>query len=408
MPSIDAVTIRPILPDELEAVAHVRSVGFGGDPDKILAAMSDNPRYNFSHVIVAQHEGKIVGTATTFPAQMWLSGVPLSVGAVAGVAVLPEYRQIGVAAKMMKFAIMKMYAEGDALSVLFPFSYPYYSKFDYGTIGDLHAYRVNPTNLTVFEEGNKIRPFEADDLNYMRVMYKGQQTWNNGWFTRSNEWWEKIIQRWPKVMVFDNDGMIDGYISYEIQTGPKGERELHVREFFAAEDDAFRGLIGYLAAQNEADVIEYLAPPHTPLRHVLHQPIADDAQNRGWIFNDLCHVTPGPMGRIINLSTALTKRFYARHMSGKRVIKAIDPLIPTNEEPLLFRLVDGRAETQQAADQKVDLEADIRTLSQILCGYLSAMDARRLGRLQGSEDNCSWLDQAIEDSPLYIQAGDWF
>ena len=151
MPSIDAVTIRPILPDELPAVAYVRSMGFGGNPDKILAAMNDNPRYNFSHVIVAQYNGEIIGTATTFPAQMWLSGVPLSVGAVAGVAVLPEYRKLGVAAKMMKFAIMKMFAEGDALSVLFPFSHKYYSKFDYGTIGDLHAYRINPGNLTVFE-----------------------------------------------------------------------------------------------------------------------------------------------------------------------------------------------------------------------------------------------------------------
>jgi predicted acetyltransferase len=408
MISIDAITIRPILPDELEAVAYVRSVGFGGDPADILAAMTDNPRYNFSHGIIAQYRGEIIGTATIFPVQMWLSGVPLSVGAVAGVAVLPKYRQIGVAAKMMRFAIMKMFAEGDALSVLFPFSHKYYAKFHYGTIGDLHAYRVNPANLTVFSEARKIRPFASSDLNYMRVMYKGQLTWNNGWFTRSNEWWNKIIQRWPNIMVYDNDGMIDGYFSYEMQTGSQGERELHIREFFAAEDDAYRGLMGYLAAQNEADVIEYLAPPRTPLRHVLLQPLADDAQNRGWIFNDLCHVTPGPMGRIINLSTALTKRFYARHMSGKRVIKAIDPVIPTNEEPLLFRLVDGRAEAQPASDQKVDIEADIRTLSQIVCGYLSAKDARRLGRLQGNEDSCSWLDQAIMDSPLYIQAGDWF
>ena len=110
-------------------------------------------------------------------------------------------------------------------------------------------------------------------------------------------------------MVFDNDGMIEGYYSYEMRTGEKGERELHIREFFAAEDAAFRGLLGYLAAQNEANVIEYLAPPDTPLRHALRQPIADDAQNRGWVFNDLCHVTPGPMGRIINLPAALTALF---------------------------------------------------------------------------------------------------
>ncbi|MBN1995287.1 MAG: GNAT family N-acetyltransferase [Anaerolineae bacterium] len=404
---IDAVTIRPILPDELEPVAYVRSAGFGGAPEKALAALHETPRYNFSHIIVAEYQGKIIGTATVFPAQMWLSGVPVNVGAVAGVAVLPEYRQQGIATKMMKFSIVRMFAEGQALSVLFPFSHRYYQKFGYGVIGDLHAYRLNPGNLTIFAEGHKVRPFQAKDLNMLRAMYKGQLTWHNGWFTRSNEWWDKIVERWSKIMVFDHDGVIEGYYSYEMRTGSKGERELHLREFFAAEDAAYRGLIGYLAAQNEADVIEYLAPPDTPLRHVLHQPIADDAQNRGWIFNDLCHVTPGPMGRIINLPKALTARFYARHLSGERVLKIHDALIPTNEEPLRFRLVDGRAETQPA-DGKPHLETDVCTLSQMLCGYLSAMDARRLGRLQANEDTCSWLDQAMVDSPLYIQAGDWF
>jgi len=140
----------------------------------------------------------------------------------------------------------------------------------------------------------------------------------------------------------------------------------------------------------------------------LRQPLADDAENRGWIFNDLCHITAGPMGRIINLSAALTTRFYSRHMSGERIIKVRDPLIQTNEEPMQFRLVDGRAETRPASERKVHLETDISTLSQILCGYMAAMDARRLGRLQADEDTCSWFDQAIVDSPLYIQAGDWF
>jgi predicted acetyltransferase len=405
---IDSVTVRPILPDELEAVAYVRSIGFQGEKEKALAALQKTPRYNFSHIIIAEYQGEIIGTATVFPAQMWLSGVPVSVGAVAGVTVLPEYRRNGIAAKMMRFLVVRMFAEGQSFSILFPFSHQYYQKFSYGAIGDLHAYRLNPSNLTVFEEAHKVRPFTPEDLPMMRVMYKGQLTWHNGWFTRSNEWWDKIIERWPDIVVFENEGMVEGYFSYEIRIGKKGERELHVRELFAAEDVAFRGLIGYLAAQNEADVIEYLAPPHTPLRHALRQPIADDAQNRGWIFNDLCHVTAGPMGRIINLPNALTARFYARHMSGERVIKVSDPLIPTNEESFQFRLVDGRAETHAARGGKPQIETDIGTLSQILCGYLSAIDARRLGRLQADEDTCSWLDQAIVDSPLYIQPGDWF
>lgn len=294
------------------------------------------------------------------------------------------------------------------MSVLFPYSHKYYRQFGYGTIGDLHAYRINPHNLIVFPEGHKVRPFKPEDLPMMRVMYKGQLTWHNGWFTRPNEWWDKLIKRWPDIMVFDNDGLIEGYCIYEMQTGRKGERELHLREFFAAANEAYRGLIGYLAAQNDADVIEYLAPPDTTLRHSLRQPRADNAENRGWLFNDLCHVTPGPVARIINLPAALTARFYARHMSGERVLQISDPLIPTNEEPLLFRLVDGRPSTHAASGRKPQIETDIGTLTQILCGYLSAQDALRLNRLQANEDTCSWLDKAVVDSPLYIQAGDWF
>ncbi len=409
MSIIDSVRVRPTMPDELEAVARVRTIGFGGDKEQALARLLENPRYDSSNIVVAQYEREIIGTATIFPVKMWLSGVPMKVGAVAGVAVLPEYRRQGIAAKMMEFSIVRMFAEGQAMSVLFPFSFKYYNKLGYGTVGDVHTYRIKPDNLTVYEEGHNVRPFELGDLPMMRVLYKGQMTWNNGWFTRTNEWWDDIIGRWPKIMVYEEDDSIGGYYSYTISKSDRGERVIKIQEFFATEDAAYRGLIGYLAAQNEGDVVEYLAPPDTPLRHMLREPAAEGGQNRGWIFNDLCYVSPGPMGRIINLSTALTTRFYTRGLSGERVIQVTDPVIPTNEEPLLFRIVDGRPETH-SIDPGVEpqIETDIVTMSQILCGYITATHARLLGRFKTDEDTCSWLDQAIADSPLFIQAGDWF
>jgi predicted acetyltransferase len=402
------VTVRPILPDEVEKVASVHAASCGVDETTALAKLTNNPRFNSTHIIVAEYQGEVIGTTVVFPAQMWLSGVPINVGAVTEMAVLPEFRRKGVAAKMMDFSIVRMVAEGRALSVLFPFSHKYYRQFGYGTIGDVHAYRLSPNNLTVFPEGHRVRSFTPADLPMIRVMYKGQLTWHNGWFTRSNEWWDRIITRWPNIMVYENDGAIEGYYAYEIKTNKRSERELHIMEFFSAEDAAFRGLVGYLAAQNEAEVIEYLAPPDTPLRHSMRQPWAEGAENRGWFFNDLCHIAPALMGRIINISLALTTRFYTRGLSGERVIKISDPLIPTNEEPLLFRVVDGRAETHPANARKPQIETDIGAMTQILCGYLSPQDARRLGRLQANEDTCSWLAKIIVDSPISIQAGDWF
>ena len=408
MSMIDSVTIRPVLADELPAVAQVRAIGFGGEPEMALNRLQSNPRYNAPHIVVAIYKGKIIGTTTAFSAKMWLSGVPMKIGAVAGVATLPEYRRKGVAAKMMRFIIGKMFNEGDALSILYPFSPAYYNKFDYGTIGDLHAYRIKTDNLRPSEEGHKVRPFAPQDSRMMRVIYKGQMTWHNGWFTRSDEWWEQLINRWPGIMVFDNEGMIEGYYAYDLRNDDDGHSVLNIIELFAADGPAYQGLIGHLARQKEADIVEYLAPPNTPLRHLMRHPMADNAQNRTWIFNDLCHVTPGPMGRIINLSKALTTRFYNRTISGERVLKITDPLIPTNEDALIFRVVDGRPEVHSAKGLTPQIETDIRTFSQILCGYLSAKDAQYIGWLRADESSCSWLDKIIADTPLFIQAGDWF
>jgi predicted acetyltransferase len=398
---------------DFEAFAHVKGVCFGGDEKEALEILKDNPRYNTSHVVVAESEGKIVGIATMYPAKLWLSGVPLDIGAIAGVGVLPEYRKQGAAAQMIEMHIKRAASEGYAMTVLFPGMPQYYHKFGFGVVGDLHAYSIAPSNLMEFEERSKVRDFEADDLPMMRVMYKGQMTWHNGWLSRSNEWWDNIIANWPGIVVLDNDGMIDGYLAYELKE-EQGRKIFYIKEFFAAEGEAFRGLIGYLAGRTDVDQIEYLAPPDTPLRHSLHQPRSIDAKNRSegifnFDFHDLCHVTPGPMARITTLNNALTKRFYARHMQGERVIKLTDPLVPGNEEVISFRLVDGRAESKPARPGKEpQVEADIRTFTQILCGYLPAIDAQRLGRLKADEDTCSWFDKAVADSPLYIQSGDWF
>jgi predicted acetyltransferase len=406
--NIDAVTVRPMHSDELTAVAMMRASGFGGNPDQIARRLAESPRYDTSHVLVAEHQGMLVGTATIFPAKMWLSGVPMDIGAVAGVTVLPAFQNQGIGSKLMRVSVMNMYASGRALSVLFPSSHRYYKQFGYGSVGDMHMYRVAPGNMNVSGDPGYVRPLTTADIPMLRAIYKGQMTWHNGWFTRSNEWWDQIIRRWPDIMVFEKDDFIDGYYIYTTSVDAAGKKTIQIKEFFAAEPEALQGLLASLAALKDVHAIEYLAPADSVLRHSLYEPVAVDAENRGWIFNDMCHITAGPMARIINLPKAFTTRFYTRGMSGELVFKVKDPLIPLNQEPIHFRLVDGRAETRAANESQVQVETDIATLTQILTGYIKAIDAYRLGRVVAEEDTCLWFDKITTDTPLFIQAGDWF
>ena len=102
------VTVRSATLDDLDEIARVKTVCFGGDLGRRRRAMENNPKYNYRDMVVAEIDGHIAGTGMAFSTQMWISGVPLPMGAVAGVATLPEYRSRGVASAVMQALIEKM------------------------------------------------------------------------------------------------------------------------------------------------------------------------------------------------------------------------------------------------------------------------------------------------------------
>ncbi|MFQ5613120.1 MAG: enhanced intracellular survival protein Eis [Anaerolineae bacterium] len=406
----DAIVIRPATPADFDEIARVKAIGFGSDEARNRARLESNPRYNHTHMVVAKIKGETAGVATAFPTQLWLSGVPIHAGAVAGVTTLPKYRRRGVATNMMQILLERMRQEQLALSILYPFSHPYYRRLGYGTAGLVHAYRIAPGDLSVFSEAQSVRPFTPDDLPAVRSLYRGELTWFDGRLTRSNAWWKAIqatAQERREIQAVYDDGGLDGYLRYRFQKNDTGKRDLIVVEMFTASDAAYRGLWGYLAGQM-ANAIYYLAPPDEPVHQLLANPLAVEAKNNGWIFNEVYNVAPSFMLRIIDIEEALTSRFYPPDMMGEAVFKIDDPQLPANAEPIALRLVDGRPETSPAGDRKPQVETDIVTFSQIYCGFLPPAQARRLNRLTIDDDLLVWLGRAMAAHPLFIHAGDWF
>jgi predicted acetyltransferase len=406
----ESVTVRPISQDDLDDVTRLKVIGFGGDADRIRADLESNPRFDLSHVVVAEIEATVVGVATAFPTQLWLSGVPVPAGAVAGVTTQPQYRRRGVAAQMMQFLLERMRRQGLAISILYPFSHAYYRKLGYGTASLVHTYRIAPANLPRFDETQAVRPFGADDLPAVRSLYRAQLSWYDGRLTRNSAWWNAILERAKDrdeiQVVYDSNG-VEGYLRYRYRPHGGGSQILALTEIFTSSDAAYRGLWGYLAGQS-VELIEYHAPPDAPLYQLLANPIGVDAQHNGWVFNEVYSASPALMLRVLDVAEALMARFYPSDMLGEVVIQVDDRQLPANCERISLRLVDGRPETAPAGDLEPDLRTDIGTLSQIYCGFLSPTDAHRLKRLTANEETLIWLSKAMMVQPLFIQAGDWF
>jgi len=406
----EKVTIRPATVDDLEVIAHLKVLGFGGSEAIRRADLENNPRYNYRHVIMAEIEGKPVGTAMAFPTQMWISGVPLQMGAVGAVTTHPDFRRRGIGFMMMQRLLESMAQEGMALSALFPMVYNLYQQCGYAPAAVWHAYSIKPDNAPVFDGRQKVRPFMREDLAAIRSIYRGVElSQADGRLSRSNTWSDKLAIEDARPgniypVVYDGEAGVEGYLKYSINE----DKVLKVIEMFVSGSAAYRGLWGYMANQPDITRIEYLAPADEPILHLLKKPKDSYGGNRGWVFDDIYHVTTSFMIRVIDVVEALTSRFYPSSMMGNRILKIHDPQLPKNEQLINFRIVDGRPDTIPVNGHSPQLETDIATFSQIICGFLSPEVAHRLGRLQADDDTVTWLSKAMAAKPLFIHKGDWF
>ncbi len=402
------ISVRQAEVSDIDRIAELRSIGFGSDEKIVQQHILANPRYTLDDIVVAELAGEIAGTACAFPTQMWLSGVPVSMGAVAAVTTHPRYRMRGVARAMMESLLHRMAENGLAISTLFPAEHTMYYRYGYAPAAIWHAYSISPQNLPYFEDVARVRDYRPDDCPALQSLYRGTQLSRcDGRLSRSVAWWKKFTAEDQRVgsrklVVFD-DGGVEGYAKFSRVP----DRVLKITEFVAHTDAAYRGLWAFIGAQAEIDAIQYLAPPDDPIYHLLNTPTDSEGGNRGWIFNDIFHATSTFMLRVINLSQALTARFYPADLRGKHTLKINDPHLPQNSRPLTLRIVDGRAETH-LADTAPDIETDIVTFSQIYAGFIHPADARRLGKLAASEDAVAWLARAMAIRPLYMPQADWF
>ncbi len=405
------IKIRQATLTDVDDIARLRSIGFGSDEATIKSHVLNNSRYNIGHIIMANIDNEAVGTACVFPVDMWLGGVPLSNAAIASVTTHPKHRMQGVANAMMIDLLHRAANEGFAISTLFPASHAMYHRYGYGAAAVWHAYSIDPQNIPFFSEIENIRPFEDNDLTAIQSLYRGTQLiQNDGRFYRSPLVWRKLIAGMadhPRrhIVVYDDNG-IEGYICYEIDK----QGSFKVREIIFHTDAAYRGLWAFMGSRVETDVerIDILASADCSLNQLLITPNDAKEHTHSWVFNDIFHGVSSFMLRVINLSQALTERFYPSAMMGERVIQIADPHLPQNQTPLRFRIVDGRGETHSADNETPDIRTDIVTFSQIYCGFLPPVQARRQGKLIADDDSVAWLGQAMAAKPLYIHQNDWF
>lgn len=331
---------------------------------------------------VVARDGRVVSCLEIKATEVRIGDAVLPMGGICNVATLPSERNSGHASALMRESLRALRAQGLCTSILFPFSFRYYRKFGYELAGNHCQFWCRPHNLPSFGEHQWCRIAAPGDIPRLAELYTETCRRRSCALSRSGaRWLELMGPAGFQVVVYDREGTA-GYMVLRDSLDHYGGRLLALEELCAETAEARRGLIGYLARYT-GEAIEWCASATDLTESGMLRSVAP--LREGFKPRGIATIRPMFQFRVVDLLGALRAR--AASYAGMNVdlsLQVRDELLPENQQPIAISA--GEETVQILSGQRTErwLEADIRSFSQIFCGYVSPAEAASQGLIQSS------------------------
>lgn len=410
---------RPITQAEIPTAAEIQARAFRTDANRYVEAYSGSGRFGWEDVRLFENDqGEAVAALSLFYRPMSLAGGTLDAALVASVAVPPEWRRRSYGRQMMGGLLEEAYARRTPLSLLFPFSVGWYRSLGYGVATLTWPMEVAPRLLPDFPERLGVRRAFPDDEPAIRACHDAAMALpqNNGWLPRGDwEWQKRVWKPEHETVVYVVDGRVEGYLVYTL-TFLQENNPARVVEWVWTTDAAWRGLAGFLAALGEqALVVSYNAPQHSPLLWALSEPYDRTGRPVEFVFYPAARLVNGFMVRVVHLKEALKQRRFPEHVSAEFILQIDDRQLPANSQPLHVRIAKGVARVEwlpqigrQGSEIAPSAACNMATFSELYAGVFTAETARLAGRLRAGDQACAALSAAFAAAPWYMLQADFF
>lgn len=289
---------------------------------------------------------------------------------IGGVASLPEYRFGGAIRQIFLEAFRQMRESGTVFSSLYPFSHKYYRKFGYELCQSSTGYEVPVEALSKFRYEGKVRMVQSDDsmealktifnahfLRYHLAIQRQEQDWKN--LLGKDCYKDRVY-----TYLLEDEAGPSAYVVLAAKDAENFEKKAYVRELAFVRPQGLQDLFGLLyrlSAQYSKACLTL--PEDIPLAALL-----DDPYGMNIRYENL------QMTRVINVQKALELK---AHFEGAAyTLRVQDEVIPENDGVFSLCCKDGIVTAEKLPDaDSADLTVDVRTLAQLLLGYLSIDEA---------------------------------
>lgn len=332
---------------------------------------------------------------TLIPFQIYLQGRKIEMGGIAGVATWPENRRKGHVASLLKHTLKLMKSQGQTVSMLHPFSFPFYRKFGWELFTEFKRYTIPveqfPPKMVV--PGNIVR--DVSDILVFNSLYQSFVKRYNGTLVRDDAWWKEYVLKEERfrAVYYSASHEPQGYVLYEIHG-----KELTCNEFVYLNEDARSALWTFFSNHDSRiDKVKLsMVPSDDQLPYMLPDPrIAQE-------------IVPYFMARIVDFKSFVEQYSFKKNRENEVhfTIRVSDATADWNSGCWKLCIKeDGKAEVTYLGDQEdiqTDLSTDIQTLSALFMGFKRPCELNEMRRLHGDPLKVTQLESLIPNEQTLL------
>ncbi len=381
MSAEDAFEYGPVPEEEAHALATMLSdaLHFNMNSEQVARYVE---RAGYETFRVARQNGKMAAGLGIIEAAQWFGGAKVPCIAISPVGAAPEYRGRGASSLLLQKMHEEVYRKGFPLSCLYPATLTFYRRAGYEKAGAWNTYELSTDAIRAKNRDLDMVPVAVEDDGEIRAAYETRARMNNGHLERWPNLWRRVLEGKDKTgsrYLVQRDGVTEGYACY-FQGGQM--EQTHITDMCALTRDAALRLLTFFADDRSmTNTIQWRGGPNDPLLFALSEPKEKVTGTVDWVL------------RITDVEKALRLRGYPQGLDMEIHFEVRDDQLPWNDGRFVLGIHGGRGEVRRGGEGRISV--DVRTLASLYTGYMTPIELRLVGALEGDDADLARAQMAF-------------
>jgi predicted acetyltransferase len=333
-------------------------------------------------------DGELAAKLHIIPLACYINGKTFKMGGISSVATWPEYRRKGMVKELLQHALHDMKENGQQLSFLHPFSFPFYRQYGWEHAFTQQHYSIPVSKLKKDWGANGYVRRVSENPSLLHQLYTSYAASYNGMLTRDEAWWkQRVLKDNAHIAVAYNPRHeAEGYIIFTVKNN-----EFLVQEIVYNTLNGRKLLLQFIGNHDSmAENAEMIVPEDDQLALLVDEPRFEQ------------QLKPYFMARIVDAASFLAA--YPFQGNGSLAFQVEDTFFPENNGGYQLRVENGKTKVThvRGVSGHQIVYCSIQILAGMLLGYRRPVDYFRLGKLQTDKDTILQLEKMVPEKKTFF------